>query len=58
MLRNAVSITSVPPKRSRLYREGIRYIQNYNSVKEVFDVNKRIPFDNDVMEELAVNFLV
>ncbi|EXJ53285.1 uncharacterized protein A1O5_13477 [Cladophialophora psammophila CBS 110553] len=58
MLRDAVSITSVLPKRSRLYREDIRYIQNYNSMKEVFDANKRILFNNDIMKELAVNPLV
>ncbi|KIW84607.1 hypothetical protein Z517_03857 [Fonsecaea pedrosoi CBS 271.37] len=58
MLRDAVSVTSIPPKRSRLYRGGIHYIQNYNSVKEVFNANKRMPFDNDAVEELAVDPLV
>ncbi|OAL31300.1 hypothetical protein AYO20_08210 [Fonsecaea nubica] len=58
MLRDAASVTSVPPKRPRLYRGGVRYIQNYNPVKEVVDIGKRMPFENDDMEELAVGPLL
>ena len=55
MLYEATTVTSVPPKHSRLYRGGVRYIQLYGSVKEVWDAAKSKPFDNDGLEEMALD---
>jgi hypothetical protein len=55
MLGEAGSLTSVPPKRSLLYRGGIRYFQLYASVKEVWDAAKSMPFDNEGLEEMALD---
>jgi hypothetical protein len=55
MLDDAAGVTSVPPKRSRLYQGGIRYIQLYSSAKEIFDASKQIPFENDGLEEMALD---
>lgn len=55
MLYEAYSLTSVTPKRSRL-REGVLiYSQFYGSVNEVSDAIKCKPFDNDRLEELALD---
>ena len=55
MLRDASSVTSVPPKSSLLYQGGVRYFQLYGSVKEVWDAAKCIPFGNDGLEEMALD---
>ena len=55
MLREASSLTSVTPKRSKLREGGIIYTQFYGSVKEVSDATKCMPFDNDGLEELALD---
>ena len=55
MLREASSVTSVPPKSSLLYKGGIRYFQLYGSVKEVWDAAKCMPFANDGLEEMALD---
>ncbi|KIW22076.1 uncharacterized protein PV07_12538 [Cladophialophora immunda] len=55
MLYEASSVTSVPPKGSRLYHGDVRYIQLYGSVKEVWDRAKRPPFSNDGLEEMALD---
>ncbi|ETN36811.1 uncharacterized protein HMPREF1541_07798 [Cyphellophora europaea CBS 101466] len=48
----------VPPKRSLLYKGGIHYFQLYASVKEVWDVVKTMPFNNDGLEEMALDPLI
>jgi hypothetical protein len=55
MLHEAATMTSVPPKHSRLYGGGVRYLQLYGSVKEVWDAAKSKPFDNDGLEEMALD---
>ena len=55
MLRDACSLTSVAPKRSRHRRGGLVYSQLYSSVKEISDASKQFPFANDGLEELALD---
>ena len=55
MLYEAATVTSVPPKHSRLYRGGVPYFQLYGSVKEFWDAAKSQPFDNDGVEEMALD---
>ncbi|KIW19427.1 hypothetical protein PV08_03722 [Exophiala spinifera] len=55
MLHEVATMTSVPPKHTRLYGGGIRYLQLYGSVKEVWDAAKCKPFDNDGLEEMALD---
>lgn len=55
MLYDAASLTSVTPKKSKLREGGLIYSQFYASVKEISDAMKRIPFDNDGLEELALD---
>jgi hypothetical protein len=55
MLYDASSLTSVTPKASKLREGGIIYSQFYGSVKEVADATKCKPFDNDGLEELALD---
>ena len=58
MLRDIAALTSVAPKRSSWGRGGLLYSQFYSSAKEMFDATKRFPFDNDGLEELALNAAV
>ena len=55
MLHDAANLTSVTPKRSKLRDGGIIYTQFYGSIKEVSDATKCMPFDNDGLEELALD---
>jgi hypothetical protein len=55
MLHDAAGLTSVTPKRSRHRKGGLIYSQFYSSVKEVSDAAKCNPFDNEVLEELALD---
>ena len=55
MLRDASSLTSVTPKLSQLRRGGLIYSQFYNSVKEITDASKCKPFENDGMEDMALD---
>lgn len=55
MLYEACNLTSVTSKQSKLREGGIIYSQFYNSVKEVSDATKCIPFENDGLEELALD---
>ena len=55
MLYDAASLTSLTPKRSKLRAGGLIYSQFYGSVKEISDATKRYPFDNDGLEELALD---
>ena len=55
MLYDASSLTSVTPRKSRLREGGIIYSQFYGSVKEISDALNRYPFDNDGLEELALD---
>jgi hypothetical protein len=58
MLRDACNLTSLTPKRSRLRKGGLVYSQFYSSVKEIVDAAKSFPFQNDGMEELALDPLI
>ena len=55
MLYEASSLTSVTPKASQLRKGGLIYSQFYGSVKEVSDAAKCKPFDNDGLEEMALD---
>ena len=55
MLYDASSLTSVTPKKSILRRGGLIYSQFYGSVKEMTDAAKCKPFDNDALEEMALD---
>jgi hypothetical protein len=55
MLRDACSLTSLYPKRSLLRKDGLVYSQYYNSVKEVTDAAKTRLFQNDGLEEMALD---
>lgn len=55
MLFDSGSLTSIPPKSSQLYQGGVRYLQVYGSVKEIYDAAKCFPFDNDGLEEMALD---
>jgi hypothetical protein len=55
MLYEASSLTSVTPKLSKLRHGGLIYSQFYGSVKEIVDANKCFPFDNEGLEEMALD---
>jgi len=55
MLYEASGLTSITPKRSKLRQGGLIYSQFYNSVKEISDAAKCYPFENEVLEELALD---
>lgn len=55
MLYEASSLTSVTPKLSRLRQGGLIYSQFYGSVKEISDAAKCKPFENDALEEMALD---
>ena len=55
MLYEASNLTSVAPKHSKLREGGLIYSQFYGSVKEVSDATKCFPFENDGLEELALD---
>ena len=55
MLYDAASLTSVSPKLSKLRAGGIIYSQFYGSVKEISDAAKCKPFENDGLEEMALD---
>jgi hypothetical protein len=55
MLYEASSLTTLTPKRSKLREGGLIYTQFYGSVKEVSDAAKCKPFDNDGLEEMALD---
>lgn len=58
MLHDACTLTSVTPKKSKLRSGGLIYSQFYASCKEVWDASKLMPFENDGLEELALDALV
>ena len=55
MLYDASSLTSVTPRLSQLRKGGLIYSQFYGSVKEITDVAKYMPFDNDGLEDMALD---
>lgn len=55
MLYDASSLTSVTPKLSQLRKGGLIYSQFYGSVKEITDAAKCMPFDNDGIEDMALD---
>lgn len=55
MLYEASSLTSETSKHSKLREGGLLYSQFYGSVKELSDASKCKPFDNDGIEELALD---
>ena len=55
MLRDAASLTSVTPKRSKQREGGLIYSQFYSSAKEIVDANKQYPFINDALKEIALD---
>lgn len=55
MLRDAASLTTVTPKRSKQREGGLVYSQFYSSAKEIVDATKRYPFTNDALKEMALD---
>lgn len=55
LLRDACNLTSIAPKTSKLYRGGLIYSQFYGSIKELSDAANQFPFQNDGLEELAMD---
>ena len=55
MLYDACSLTSETPKRSILREAGLLYSQFYGSVKELSYASNCKPFDNDGLEDLALD---
>lgn len=55
MLYEASSLTSLTPKKSKLREGGLIYSQFYGSVKEISDAAKCKPFENDGLEEMALD---
>jgi len=55
MLREASCLTNMTPKESKYRHGGLIYSQFYGSVKEVTDAAKCKPFENDGLEELALD---
>lgn len=55
MLYEASCLTSVTPKQSALRQGGLIYSQFYGSVKEMTDAARCKPFDNDALEEMALD---
>ena len=55
MLYEVLSLTTLIPKRSKLREGGLIYTQFYGSVKEISDAAKCKPFDNDGLEEIALD---
>ena len=58
MLYEASSLTTLTPKRSKLREGGLIYTQFYGSVKEVSNAVKYKPFDNDGLEEIALDLQI
>lgn len=57
-LNDAVNMTSTPPKTHEFYKQGWRYSQRYNSVKEMHDAANVFPFTNPGLDELALDPVV
>jgi len=55
MLRDAANLTSLTKRRSQLRRGGLVYSQFYGSVKETIDAAKTYPFQNEAIEEIALD---
>jgi hypothetical protein len=55
MLEDAVGLTNRIPKNSRLYRAGLIYDQVYTSWKLSLDATKTYPFQNEVLESMAID---
>lgn len=55
MLYEASCLNSVTPKRSKLREGGLIYSQFYCSINELSDAAKCKPFENDGLEELALD---
>ncbi|KAJ5102449.1 hypothetical protein N7532_002978 [Penicillium argentinense] len=55
MLRDAGSLTTLTPARSRLRRGGVLYGQMYNLTKEIIDATRTFPFQNPDLRQLALD---
>jgi hypothetical protein len=55
ILADAVSMAFKPGARSRLRAAGLLYAQMYNIIKEIFAVGDQYPFENTVIETLALD---
>jgi hypothetical protein len=55
MLQDAVGLTNLVPKSSKLYRAGVIYDQVYTSWKASLDASKSYPFQNESLESMAVD---
>ena len=55
MLYEASSLTSVTPKLLKLKKSGLIYSQFYGLIKKITNASKCKPFDNNALEEMALN---
>jgi hypothetical protein len=54
-LYQACNLTSVPPKGSRIFKGGLRYVQCYAVEKEISDAGTIYPFSNPSLTELCLD---
>jgi hypothetical protein len=54
-LDQACNVTHVPPKRSRLFQGGLRYLHCYAVEKEMSDAGTVYPFSNPSLAELCLD---
>ncbi|KAK3617754.1 hypothetical protein LTR22_026631 [Elasticomyces elasticus] len=58
MLYEASSLTTLTPKLSKLREGGLIYTQFYGAVKEILDAAKCKPFNNDGLEDMALDLQI
>jgi hypothetical protein len=57
-LSQACNLTHVPPKKSRIFQGGLRYLQCYAVEKEISDAGTVYPFSNANLAELCLDPLI
>jgi hypothetical protein len=55
LVRDHSSITIAPPRSSPIWKRGLRYIQQYNTSKEIFAAGNHYPFANKALDTLALD---
>lgn len=58
MLSDAANLTSITPRKSTHREAGLIYSQFYGSVKESIDAAKTYPFQNEGLEEMALDPMI
>lgn len=55
MLQDAANSTLIPPKGSRIFQGGLRYVQHYAAAHSIVDAQSVYPFQDHRLSELAVD---